>query len=159
MDYRSPIAGLERQVEELVEELRALQGGPSAAQAQDASAEDAELATLQTEVERVERRAAELRASDQVRELTPLERLRISRLHSGGVLALVLGALVGCCLVGLMFVRARGLHTSFGETEILVAMASGMSAVFGTIAVLAARADARHRRAGRTAPDDFTAGD
>ncbi|HSO32456.1 MAG TPA: hypothetical protein VLT33_08070 [Labilithrix sp.] len=152
MDYRSPNAGLQRQVEELTEELASLQAAPG--EAELAVPEDSELAKLRREARRVEARAEKHRKRERVRELTPRERVHFARMHGSGVLGLVLSAFLTLYLLVMAFLGA-----AFEDTAVYVAVTAGMSAVASGTFVLVARRDARARRAGRTAPDDFSAGD
>jgi uncharacterized membrane protein YdbT with pleckstrin-like domain len=152
MDYRSPVASLQRQVEELSEELASLEAAPG--EAELAVPEDSELAKLRREAKRVEARAAKHRKQERLRELTPRERVHFARMHGSGVLGLVLSAFLTLYLVVMAFLGAP-----FEDTAIYMAVTAGMSAVAGGTLVLVARHDARARRTGRRAPDDFSSGD
>lgn len=152
MDYRSPVAGLQRQVEELTEELAALRAAPGEAELR--VPDDSELAKLRRQVKRIEARAAKHRRKAHVRELTPRERVRFARMHGSGVLGLVLVGFMTLYLLVMAFLGAP-----FDTTETHVAIAAVMGAMGGGLLMLCARIDARNRRADRTAADDFSSGD
>ncbi len=146
MDYRSPVAGLQRQVDELTEQLRA--------QGETEASESEALTKLRREVVRAEKRANRHRKKVHARELTPRERTQYARMHGAGVLALLLGALGSVYLVVMTLLGAP-----FEDNQIHVAMAAGLAVMGGAVFVLMARVDARRRRAGRVAEDDFSSSD
>lgn len=151
MDYRSPVAGLQRQVDELTEELASLRAGRGEGEAELAVADDSELAKLRREVVRAEKQANRHRKREHARELTPRERMHFARMQGGGVLALVLGGLGAVYVVVMTLLGAP-----FEEKETYVAVTAGFAVLGGALCVLMARADGRGRRAGRVAKDDFS---
>lgn len=149
MDYRSPVAGLQRQVDELTEELASLRAAPG--EAELAVAEDCVLAKLRREAGRAEKQANRHRKKEHARELTPRERMHFARMQGGGVVALVLGGLGAVYLVVMTLLGAP-----FEDNETYIAVTAGFAVMGGALCVLVARADVRGRRAGRVGEDDFS---
>lgn len=146
MDYRSPIAGLQRQVDELTEQLRALE--------ESEAPESDELAKLRREVVRAEKGADRHRKKEHARDLTARERTYYARTHGGGVLALVLG-LFGAIYLAVMMLRGA----PFDDAEVYLAVTAAFAVLGGLLFVLLARLDAQRRRSGHVAEDDFSSSD
>ena len=151
MDYRSPLAGLQRQVEELTEELAALQAAPG--EAERKVADDSELAKLRRAAKRIEARAGKHRKKTRLRGLTPRERVCFTRMQGSGVLRLVLGGFMALYLLVIAFQGAP-----FDSTETYVTVAAATGLLGGGLLVFFAHLDARNRRAGRVAADDVSPG-